>query len=144
MKLAWIENDYIRDICVSDPYEVFHQDIACKYDVQVSDDAESGDMFVDGVLTKPTVTLPEPVKVESKRVSPVEFKLLFTGSERIAIKSARATDLAIDDFYDIIEDPRLTYVDLGLSSTRDALNYMQSTGLLTQDRVTEILDGVIK
>lgn len=76
------------------------------------------------------------------KVSPVEFKLLFTPQERIAIKAIRATDAVIDDFYDIAEDPRLTHVDLSLSTTQQAIGYMVTLNLLTQERATQILSGV--
>ena len=87
------------------------------------------------VFTAPSVAAP--------KVSPVQFKLLFTAPERVSIKVARATDPVIDDFYTIIEDPRLTYVDLGLQSTKDAIGYLKAKNLLTADRATAILAGVV-
>lgn len=75
-------------------------------------------------------------------VSPIEFKLLFTAPERIAIKTARATDPVVDDFFEIVEDPRLTSVNLSLQSTQDAIAYLEATGLILQPRVAEILTGV--
>ena len=84
----------------------------------------------------------EPAPVPPK-VSPVEFKLLFTPQERVAIKVAQASDPVIDDFYDIVEDPRLTVVDLGLQSTKYAIGYLQLKGLLTAERAAEILAGKI-
>jgi len=80
---------------------------------------------------------PEPAPV----INPIEFKLLFTSPERIAIKNARATDEILEDFYSIIEDPRLTSVDLGLQSTIDGVNYLASTGLIEPERVDVILAG---
>lgn len=80
---------------------------------------------------------------KNTKVSPVEFKLLFTAMERVAIKTARSTDPVIDDFFDIVEDPRLTYVDLALQSTKDAIGYLKSKNLLTADRATAILAGVV-
>jgi hypothetical protein len=146
MKKAWIENAVIRDICPGNPDELYHPDIAALYNTDVPDDAENGDGWVDGQLVKPVtpdpVEPPAPVVVPPK-VSPVEFKLLFTPQERVAIKVARASDPVIDDFYDIVEDPRLTQVDLGLQSTKDALGYLQLKGLLTAERVAAILTGTI-
>lgn len=75
------------------------------------------------------------------KVSPVEFKLLFTPQERIAIKAVRSTDPIIDDFYDIAEDPRLTHVDLSLQTTKMAIGYMVSLDLITQERADNILSG---
>lgn len=75
------------------------------------------------------------------KISPVEFKLLFTSLERVAIKEARQTDPVVADFFEIVEDPRLTFVDLGLQSTHDALGYLVSLGLITSDRKAKILAG---
>ena len=78
------------------------------------------------------------------QVSPVEFKLLFTSPERVAIKAARATDPFVADFFEIVEDPRLTHVDLGLQSTKQALAYLASKSLIADERQAEILKGVIQ
>lgn len=85
----------------------------------------------------------EPVPVPPQ-VSPVEFKLLFTAAERVAIKAARAATPVIDDFFSIIEDPRLTHVNLGLQSTRDALAYLETEGLITTERRGQILAGQVQ
>lgn len=69
--------------------------------------------------------------------------LLFTSTERVAIKAARVTDPIIDDFLDIIEDPRLTSVDLALGSTQDALSYFTALDILAAGRKAAILTGVI-
>lgn len=71
-------------------------------------------------------------------VTPVQFKLLFKPSERIAIRTVRDSDPVIDDFFDIIDDPRLTAVNLKLKSTVDALNYLVEKGLLEASRIEEI------
>ena len=74
-------------------------------------------------------------------VSPVEFKLLFTPEERIALRTARATDAVLQDFFDIAENPRLTKVKLTLSSTIAALDYMVSKNLLTAERAAKVKLG---
>ena len=146
MKKAWIENDRIRDVAPGNPEELYHPDVAKLYNTDVPDDAANGDGWDGVTLTKPVI--PDPVPVEPPapvppKVSPVEFKLLFTSAERVAIKAARQADPVIDDFYDIVEDPHLTYVDLGLQSTKDAIGYLQSKGLLTAERAAVILTGVL-
>ncbi len=88
---------------------------------------------------KPAEPIPAP-----PQVSPVEFKLLFTALERVAIKAARGNDPVIDDFFSIIEDPRLTHVNLGLQSTQDALAYLESKGLITAVRRQQILAGQVQ
>lgn len=145
MKHAWVEETVIRDLTSSNPFEIFNPEVAKFYDTEVPDGAEAGDMWVNGEIVKPTPPEPPP-EPESPppKVTPVEFKLLFTSAERVIIKTERAVDPVIDDFYDIVEDPRLTHVDLDLQSTKDALNYMASKNLLTPERVLEILQGVVK
>jgi hypothetical protein len=147
MKKAWIENNQVRDICQGNPVELYHPDVAKFYDVDVPDDAVNGDGWVDGQLVKPVTPVPveppSPVVVPPK-VSPVEFKLLFTPQERVAIKAARANDPILDDFYDIVEDPRLTHVDLGLASTQAALDYLTAMGLIAAGRKDVILAGQVQ
>lgn len=89
--------------------------------------------------------VPDPDKAlvvaQGQKLSPIQFKLLFTAQERIEIKRARATDSVIDDFCELVEDPRLTHVDLGLASTGDAIAYLQAKGLLSVERAHQILGG---
>lgn len=147
MKFAWIENERIRDIAPGNPAELYHPDVAAHYSTEVPDNAENGDGWVNGALVKPEPPAPAPVEPPAPvypKVSPVEFKLLFTSAERVAIKAARATDVVIDDFFDIVDDPRLTHVDLGLQSTQDALSYLVSLNLLTAERRAAILSGKVQ
>ena len=74
----------------------------------------------------------------------MEFKLLFTSSERIAIRSERNSDPVIDDFFDIVDDQRLTHVDLGLKSTQDALAYLVTKKLLSDERKSQIIAGELQ
>ena len=135
---ARVINDVAVDVS-STPAEQFHPSIAEQFE-PVPDEVQAGWVRnEDGEWEAPA-----PSPSEATKVSPVEFKLLFTSAERVAIKAARATDPVIDDFYDIVEDPRLTFVDLGLQSTQDALSYMVAQGLLTAERRSEILAGVVQ
>jgi hypothetical protein len=143
MKYAWIENNTVRDIANGSPAELFHPDIAAKYDTEVSDDVIAGATLVDGVWVNPTPVepvIPEPTTPEAPKVSPIEFKLLFTSPERITIRTS--TDPIVQDFYDITSDPRLSHVDLGLKSTQDAIAYLVSVDILSQERADVILTGV--
>jgi len=90
----------------------------------------------EAVIETPIITPP--------KVSPVQFKLLFTSQERVAIKAARTTDAILDDFYDIIDDPRLTEVDLALQSVQNALDYLTALTLIGAGRKAEILLGVVQ
>lgn len=104
-------------------------------------------VVVAGIIGAPVTAIepPAPMPInQPKTVSPVEFKLLFTALERITIKNARSTDPVIDDFFEIVEDPRLTHVNMGLQSTQDALAYLESKGLITAERRTQILSGQVQ
>ena len=110
---------------------------------------ENNAELVDGVWVNPVTpepdtdyVLPEPEKVYPK-VSPLEFKMLFTVQERIAIKEAKATDEILQDGFEILEDTRLTVVDLGLESTRGFIDYMAALGLFTTERADEIKIGTL-
>lgn len=143
---AWIENGRIRDVCQGDPSALYHPDIAAHYTADVPDNAANGDEWDGVTLTKPVIVEPvpgEPVATYAK-VSPVEFMLLFTAQERVAIKASRTTDPVIDDFMDIIEDPRLTHVDLGLASTQEALDYLTTASKIAAGRKAEILTGTVR
>ena len=141
---ARVINDVAVDVS-STPAEQFHPSIAEQFE-PVPDEVQAGWVRnEDGEWEAPAPSPePEPTPSEATKVSPVEFKLLFTSAERVAIKAARATDQVIDDFYDIVEDPRLTQVDLGLKSTRDAIGYLAVQNLITAERATEILAGVVQ
>ena len=146
MKYARIINNQAVDVRAEHPEGFFTPEIAAQFQY-VPDDVENGWILEDGVWTAPVIPepapAPEPV-INYAKVSPIEFKLLFTSQERVAIKSARNTDPVVDDFYDIVEDPRLTHVDLGLQSTQYALAYMAANGLIAESRVAEILTGKVQ
>jgi hypothetical protein len=84
-------------------------------------------------------SFPVDVKVELPKLSPVAFMLLFTAQERVAIK--KSTDDIVMDFMSIVNDPRLTFVDLNLKSTQEAIAYLQSIDLLTAERAVQVAAG---
>lgn len=132
------------DVRAESPEGCFTTDVSAQF-LQVPDHVENGWAFVEGVWVAPV--LPESPKAQvatPPKVSPVEFKLLFTSPERVAIKAARTTDPVVDDFFEIVEDPRLTYVDLGLESTQQALLYLESVSLITEQRRLQILTGELR
>lgn len=75
----------------------------------------------------------------AKLIGPVEFKLLFTPGERVAIKTS--ADPVVQDIYDVLNDPRLKVVDLALQSTHDSLRYLEHQKLIAVGRADEILSG---
>lgn len=144
MKKAWIENSVIRDISQGEPAAIYHPDIATLYDTDVPDDAQNGDSYADGVWTAkpaPEPVAAEPVAPTPPKVSPVEFKLLFTAQERVAIKTSN--DAIVQDFFELVNDPRLTHVNLALQSTQDALAYLTAIGILANGRAAQIITGSV-
>ena len=136
---ARVINNIAVDVS-ADPANSFHPDIAAQFE-PVPDEVKQGWVRIDGVWSAPAPTpQPEPVPVYPK-VTPVEFKLLFTSPERVAIKGARATDPVVDDLWELVEDPRMEYVDFGLKSVRDSIEYLATAGLIAPERVAEIISG---
>lgn len=155
MPLAWVENDIVRDVAPGNPVELYHPDIAAFYTVEVPEGTRNGATLVDGVWTNPPPPPPvEPLPPPRRlQLTPPEFKLQFTSAERIAIRTARAyagsdadalaAKAALDDWSEIVDDPRLTVVDLSLPQTKDALALLVGLGILTEDRKVEIEQGVL-
>ena len=74
-------------------------------------------------------------------MSPIEFKLMFTIQERLAIKTAAGTDPIIEDVLEIINDPRGKKVDMNISANREIIDYFISQGLVDASRKDDILYG---
>jgi hypothetical protein len=144
MKYAWIENDKIRDVAHGNPSEIFHADVAKFYDTQVPDEAVNGQGW-DGInlipIPVPVIVIPEPQPVVPPKVSAIEYKMLFTVQERIAIKTS--TDVIIQDLYELLNDQRVATIDLSLKSISDALDYMTALNILVVGRKAEILLGKV-
>ncbi|MCO8161985.1 hypothetical protein NJC38_07415 [Pseudomonas sp. 21LCFQ010] len=154
MHKAWIENGVVRDIAV-DPDSLFHPDVAALFTADVPESVVVGSTLVDGQWIPPVPVADEPPIVLAQavtKVSPVEFKLLFTGPERVGIKKLRVDDALLDDFMSIVDDGRLGFVDMSLKSTRDGVGYalqaLASDEVIPADtverRAAEILTGVFQ
>lgn len=141
-KFAWVENNVIRDLCDGDPVELFHPDVAVHYSTAVGDEVEKDFVLTDGVWAAPVPPeIGEAIEtlVRTTQISPTDFKLRFTSQERVAIKTALATDPVIEDFYSILDDARFTVVNLEDQNVLSFVAHLQSINLLTSDRATEIL-----
>jgi hypothetical protein len=100
--------------------QIADQFIKCPDNITVGSTLSNTGKWVVKEDSVPVVVPSAPIEPDvptkqSIKVSPVEFKLLFTSPERIAIKQLIETDQAIEDFFSIIDDSRLTCVDLGLN-----------------------------
>lgn len=113
---------------------------------------EAGGELVDGIYEITRAVEPAPTPSRLLQVSPPTFKMLFTPTERLAIRAARSYAGAdeqaltiravIEDWYEIIDDPRLNYVDLALAQTQAGITFLVTAGIITQERCDEILTGV--
>jgi len=139
MKYAWIEDNKVRDICQGgNPSEHYHPDIAAYYTTEVADDVVNGAVLDGSTWVNPSPSAPHEISIVETILNVAEFKARFTSAERIALKTAKATDAVIDDFFDIIDDQRLTTVDLRSDLIVDAVKYMVSKDFLTQARANVI------
>ena len=146
MKYARVVNNIAVDTRATDPTGLFTPNIVAEF-VQVPDDVQDGWTLANGTWAAPVaapVVPPVPVAPIPPKVSPIQYKLLFTAPERIAIAMAKQADPVLQDLYSILDDPRLTEVDLNLQSTKDALMYLESKGFITDARRLEILTGAVK
>ncbi len=110
----------------TNPTAEYHPVVAEQFE-SVPENVRSGWILSDGIWSAP----PEPDLSEDEFptspeqaypiLNPVEFKLLFTSAERLKLNELRKTDPVLDDFLGIIDDPRLTQVDLGLQSIQDGI-----------------------
>ena len=144
-KYARVVGGSLVDVTSSDPKETFHPDLTKEF-INVPETAVDGAKLVKNVWVNPgDVTLiVEKIMATDIEVGPIEFKLLFTIEERIHIDEKKKDDAILKDFFSIIDDPRLKSVNLGLQSTKDAVKYLVSIGIVEEGRVDQILSGQFK
>lgn len=146
---ARIINNIAVDV-TDDPASRFHPAVASEFESVPSEVEQGWILADDGTWSAPPPPpAPEEPEPQRPKVGPTEFKLLWSIQERLKLKELRPNDPIIDDFFEIIEDPRLTEVNLGLASTADSVNYclsqLVSAGVITEAdvpvRQDEILSG---
>lgn len=125
----------------TDPENTFHPDLAKEF-VEVPAKVQRG-WVLNGKTWSAPEEVPVPVPEEAVRtiVTPPQFKLLLTLQERLALRQAAADDSAIADFLSMLEDPRLTEVDLTNRGVIEAMQYATSKDLITQARTDRVLKG---
>lgn len=153
-KYARIIDNVAVDVVAGDPAALYHPAVAGQF-VPVPAEVVSGWVCdpQSGEWSAPEQPQePAPPATRRLQVSPPTFKLLFTSPERIAIRTARAyagddpaqlqVKAVLDDWFEIVDDPRLTFVDLALPATIAGVQFLVTLGILTQARCDEILSGV--
>jgi len=134
------------DITVDDPKTIFHEDIAAEF-VPVPDGTEHGDRVDDaGNWTKSAAQVEIVWVSRPPIVTPAEFKMLMLADlpEIIPLKSS---DDTVSAFFSVVDDPRLTQVDLSLTSVQNGIKYCLTkigrTDAQLAQRMSEILSGVL-
>ncbi|GHA13307.1 hypothetical protein GCM10007989_04870 [Devosia pacifica] len=79
-------------------------------------------------------TTKDPVRIDTPL-----FLMRFTPQERIGIRQAAKTDLVIEDWFAIINDPRLAYIELGDPNLTAGMGYLVQQELMTEARAQEVL-----
>lgn len=85
-------------------------------------------------------------------LSPIEFQLCFTAQERVTGREIAQNDAVVADFLGLLDDPRLSQVDLRLGSVKTAVAHffgvLVEKGFLAADdkekRVAAVLRGEIQ
>ena len=141
-KFAWVINGTIKDVCQGDPASSYTPDVAAHYSAQVPDNARNGDGW-DGSTLTPATPPGAAVATTSKVLSRVQFMLLFTPAERVAIRTkvadTNSPDAVLNDWWAILNDPQLEGVDLHGAACAASLSYLVSVNLLTTQRRAAIL-----
>lgn len=131
----------------TDPENCFHPIIAAEF-VVVPDSVQHGWRLNGDSWQAPSgvvsVTPDAPTETGNLTPTPPEFLLLLTLQERVAIRAAGPTDVIIEDILRMLDDPRVTFIDLTNPSFIEALNYLTTTepALLTAQRAARVLAGL--
>lgn len=143
MRYTRVINGTAVDTRAESPAGCFTPNIAAEF-VACPDEVHDGWIFADGVWAEAIKIEPNQADtpVTYPQLTPIEFKMCFTVTERLAIKAAKETDPILQDTYEILDDVRLKVVDLNLASNRALIDYLVSLGCITIERAEEIKSGV--
>ena len=127
---AWIENEQIRDIAHSDPFEIYHSDVAKFYDTDVPDDAVNGDGWVNGQLVKPVISEPEPY-IPDPIIALDQIRINLSFSEKAKWDNNKTDEIvtAKIEFINPLSIPRATEV----------LQFLVDSGSISQESMDKIL-----
>lgn len=146
---ARIINGVAVDVSAA-PERCFHPIVAAEF-VVVPDSVQhgwrlNGDSWQAPAGVTPVAPANPNVPTETGNLTPTppEFLLLLTLQERVAIRAAGPTDLVIEDVLRMLDDPRVTFIDLTNPSVVEAIHYLTTTEppLLTIERTARVLAGL--
>lgn len=141
---ARIINGVAVDVC-TDPVTHFHPTLAADFtevpaNVALGWTLTGKTWTAPASLTPPATTLAE---VGNLNPSPMEFLLLLTLAEQAAIRAAAPSDTQVGILVSMVDDTRLTFVDLTHPTVIEAIKYLAAKpALLTADRAARVLAGL--
>lgn len=113
--------------------------------VECPDDTKPNATYVGGVFANPvtdTVEKNEPEVVKEKVLNPVAFMGLFTLEERVKMRAfaegTEASNLIVRELLRVLDHPALVSINVFAPDVQAGLSLFVSTGLLTEERKTEI------
>jgi hypothetical protein len=123
---AYIRQDHVAHIAesIGEHLEGVQAVIECTATVNV------GDLWNGETFT------PYAATAETRKISPIEFKMLFTSAERVAIYAS--TDPVLIDWRSILDDPRLATIDMHSASVKGAIDYLVAVEIITEVRAAKI------
>jgi hypothetical protein len=133
MPKAWIENGKIRDIAHSEPYEIFHPDVAQFYDTLVPNEAQNGwekDANGDWVA---------PAKSETVILSPARIITAFDIRACLTFAEKMAWD---NDLSPEIKTAKTELVrhDMARPEAQEIIDWLVQKGVLSSDSGIKALE----
>lgn len=128
---AWIENEKIRDIAHSDPFEIYHPDVAKLYDTDVPSDATNGDGWVNGKLIKQVIPEPVPASIPPRTVSLDDVRKSLTFAEKAKWDSDKTPEIIT---------AKLEFAQpLEIEPATEVLQFLVDSGSISQASMDKVL-----
>lgn len=142
---ARIINGVAVDVC-PDPATHFHPSLAVEF-VGVPDSVRPGWVRKGDAWSAPVLVEPlTPAIIEQGNLQPtaLQFLLMLTAAEQVAIREAAKSDPMVGVLVTMVDDPRLTFVDLTNATVIEGIQYLTTTtpALLTKERAARLLKGL--
>ena len=137
-------NNQAADVTTTDPSTIFHPAVSAQFMV-VTDGTKNGATFANGAWTNPPTPAPMPEPIIYPMLTPMQYYLAFTPSERIAIKGS--SDPVVKEAwatYELAAQLNET-INPNLVSVQEALSYFTTTTppiLASTARIAQILAGI--